>query len=81
METETRRDRRPNRPPGKRSDTWVRMRDPWLALAVGLLVTASVFLVVVGMRTSDPAALWAFAALWPVTLLQACRLLPLVQAA
>lgn len=51
------------------------MRDPWLPLAMVLLGTASVFLVVVGMRTSDPAALRAFAALWPVPLLQTSRLL------
>lgn len=39
----------------------------------GLLGTASVFLAVVGVRTSDLAVLWAFAVLWPVPLLQAFR--------
>lgn len=50
-------------------------RDPWLATAVALFGAASVFLMVVGMLTSDPAVIWAFAILWPLTLLQAFRLL------
>ncbi|WP_327720995.1 DUF3040 domain-containing protein [Streptomyces sp. NBC_00490] len=75
IETEMRRDRRRNRPPGKTSGTRGRRRDPWLPLAVGLLGTASVFLAVVGVKTSDLAVLWAFTVLWPVTLLQAFRLL------
>ncbi|MFF1299796.1 MULTISPECIES: hypothetical protein [unclassified Streptomyces] len=43
--------------------------------AGALLGTASVFLAVVGVKTSDLAVLWAFTVLWPVTLLQAFRLL------
>ncbi|MEU9208006.1 DUF3040 domain-containing protein [Streptomyces sp. NPDC048415] len=69
IETELRRDRRLQRTlraPG---------RDPWLPTAVTLLGVASAFLMVVGIRTSDPAVIWAFAALWPLTLLQAFRLL------
>ncbi|MDN3026944.1 DUF3040 domain-containing protein [Streptomyces sp. S.PB5] len=68
IETELRRDRGPGR-------ARTRGRDPWLPLAVALFAAASVFLAVVGMRTSDTAALWAFAVLWPVTLLQLFRLL------
>lgn len=72
IETEMRRDRRTDRPPGRTAGT--RGRDRWLALAVGLLGAASVFLAVVGMGSWDPAVLLAFAALWPVTLLQGFRL-------
>ncbi|MEU6372615.1 hypothetical protein [Streptomyces sp. NPDC046909] len=68
IETEMRRDRRVGA-------ARVRGRDPWLPLAVALFGAASVFLMVVGTRTSDPGVLWAFAVLWPVTLLQAFRLL------
>ncbi|MEV7689760.1 DUF3040 domain-containing protein [Streptomyces bungoensis] len=47
----------------------------WLPLAVLLLGAASVFVAVMGIRTSDPVLLWGFALLWPLTLLQAFRLL------
>ncbi|MEU3826691.1 DUF3040 domain-containing protein [Streptomyces sp. SID486] len=47
----------------------------WLPVAVLLLVAASVFVAVMGILTSDPALLWCFALLWPVTLFQAFRLL------
>ncbi|MEU8469985.1 DUF3040 domain-containing protein [Streptomyces sp. NPDC029006] len=47
----------------------------WLPAAVVLLTAVSVFLAVMGIRTSDPALLWCFAVLWPLTLLQAFRLL------
>ncbi|WP_405733347.1 DUF3040 domain-containing protein [Streptomyces sp. NBC_00028] len=46
-----------------------------LPLSTAALLSASVFLVVMGVRTSDPVLLWCFAALWPLTLLQAFRLL------
>ncbi|MFE9452758.1 DUF3040 domain-containing protein [Streptomyces sp. NPDC006739] len=46
-----------------------------LPSAVALLAMASVFVVVMGIRTSDPLLPWCFAALWPLTLLQAIRLL------
>ncbi|MFE7854758.1 hypothetical protein [Streptomyces sp. NPDC057403] len=51
------------------------IRPFWLPPAVTLLGAASLFLLVVGIRTSDPGAIWAFAALWPLTLLQGFRLL------
>ncbi|MEV6114545.1 DUF3040 domain-containing protein [Streptomyces sp. NPDC052109] len=47
----------------------------WLPVAVLLLGIASAFVAVMGVRTSDPALLWCFALLWPVTLFQAFRLL------
>ncbi|MFF8730930.1 DUF3040 domain-containing protein [Streptomyces sp. NPDC015171] len=47
----------------------------WLPVAVLLLALASVFVAVMGIRTSDPALLGCFAALWPLTLFQAFRLL------
>lgn len=52
-----------------------RRRALWLPLAVLLLGAASVFVAVMGIRTSDPVLLWGFALLWPLTLLQAFRLL------
>jgi hypothetical protein len=52
-----------------------RERDLWLRLAVALLAVASLFVAVMGIRTSDPALLWCFALLWPLTLLQTFRLL------
>ncbi|MEV4336849.1 DUF3040 domain-containing protein [Streptomyces sp. NPDC049590] len=48
---------------------------PWLPVAVLLLGVSSVFVAVMGIRTSDPALLWCFALLWPLTLVQAFRLL------
>lgn len=50
-------------------------REVWLPVAVLLFVVASVFVAVMGMCTSDPALLWCFALLWPLTLFQAFRLL------
>ncbi|GAA3112776.1 DUF3040 domain-containing protein [Streptomyces echinatus] len=47
----------------------------WLPVAVLLLGVSSVFVAVMGLRTSDPALLWCFALLWPLTLFQAFRLL------
>jgi hypothetical protein len=58
-----------------------RMRGPrpalglWLPLSVAVLSCASLFLIVMGIRTSDPVVIWCFALLWPLTLLQAFRLL------
>ncbi|MFJ9543327.1 DUF3040 domain-containing protein [Streptomyces sp. NPDC101225] len=50
---------------------------PWrlLALSVAMLACASLILAVLGIRTSAPVAIWSFAAVWPLTLLQAFRLL------
>ncbi|MFE3632672.1 DUF3040 domain-containing protein [Streptomyces cellostaticus] len=50
-------------------------RGLWLPLSVALLLTASAFAAVSGVRTSAPAPLWCFALLWPLTLVQSCRLL------
>lgn len=50
-------------------------RGGWLPAAVLLLGTASAFVAVMGIRTSDPALLCCFALLWPLTLFQAFRLL------
>ncbi|MQY37532.1 hypothetical protein SRB17_55360 [Streptomyces sp. RB17] len=50
-------------------------REVWLPVAVLLLGIASTFVSVMGIRTSDPALLWCFALLWPLTLFQAFRLL------
>ncbi|MEU1007507.1 DUF3040 domain-containing protein [Streptomyces sp. NPDC088810] len=47
----------------------------WLPASVLLLAAASAFVAVMGIRTSDPALLWCFALLWPLTLFQAFRLL------
>ncbi|MGW3264778.1 DUF3040 domain-containing protein [Streptomyces sp. NPDC001056] len=47
----------------------------WLPAGVLLLALASAFAAVMGVRTSDPALLWCFAVLWPLTLFQAFRLL------
>lgn len=52
-----------------------RRRGVWLPVAVLLLAVASVFVAVMGIRTSDPTLLWCFALLWPLTLFQAFRLL------
>ncbi|MFG2310492.1 DUF3040 domain-containing protein [Streptomyces sp. NPDC048566] len=49
-------------------------RRPWLAMSVVLMLLGSVFLAVVGFRTSAPAVLWCFAVLWPLTVVQAVRL-------
>ncbi|MEU9154634.1 DUF3040 domain-containing protein [Streptomyces sp. NPDC048417] len=48
---------------------------PWLPLSVAALTCTSLLLLVMGILTSDLAVLWCFAALWPVTLLLAFRLL------
>ncbi|MEU9479429.1 DUF3040 domain-containing protein [Streptomyces sp. NPDC048191] len=69
METELRRDRRFARRMGDGHGEF------WLPLAVLLLGIASAFAAVMGVRTSDPALLWCFALLWPLTLIQAFRLL------
>ncbi|MGX1478498.1 UNVERIFIED_CONTAM: hypothetical protein RKD50_007306 [Streptomyces canus] len=45
---------------------------PW---AVALLLAMSVGLMVSGIITSEPGVIWAFAAVWPVTLYGAFRLL------
>ncbi|MGW1810502.1 DUF3040 domain-containing protein [Streptomyces sp. NPDC002078] len=69
IETSLRQDRRFAR---RMRDT---RREVWLPVAVLLLGTASAFAAVMGVRTSDPALLWCFALLWPLTLFQAFRLL------
>lgn len=45
------------------------------AATVALLSVVSVVLMVVGIRTSEPVVIWAFAALWPLTLFGVFRLL------
>ncbi|MER5855081.1 DUF3040 domain-containing protein [Streptomyces sp. NPDC059688] len=50
-------------------------REIWLPVSALLLGAASVFVAVMGIRTSDTALLWCFALLWPLTLFQAFRLL------
>ncbi|MFI5683203.1 DUF3040 domain-containing protein [Streptomyces sp. NPDC051636] len=47
----------------------------WLPLTAAVLMCASVVLGVLGIRTSDPALVWGFAVVWPLTLLTAFRLL------
>ncbi|MEU2927303.1 DUF3040 domain-containing protein [Streptomyces sp. NPDC048304] len=69
IETDLRRDRRFARRMGGTR------RDVWLPVAVLLLGVASAFAAVMGVRTSDPALLCCFALLWPLTLVQAFRLL------
>ncbi|MGV9906027.1 DUF3040 domain-containing protein [Streptomyces sp. NPDC003388] len=50
-------------------------RGVWLPLSVLLLLVASAFTAVAGARTQQPAPLWCFALLWPLTLVQGFRLL------
>jgi hypothetical protein len=45
------------------------------AWAVALLLVVSIGLMVTGIRTSEPGVIWAFAAVWPLTLFSAFRLL------
>ncbi|MET7981759.1 MULTISPECIES: DUF3040 domain-containing protein [unclassified Streptomyces] len=45
-----------------------------LPITVVLMLLGSVALAVVGISTSDAAVLWCFAVLWPLTVVQACRL-------
>ena len=75
IETELRRDRGLSRTLRGNHALSVPRRDRRLSAVVTLLGAASVFLMVVGIRTSDPAVIWAFAALWPFTLFPAFRLL------
>ncbi|MEU5042473.1 DUF3040 domain-containing protein [Streptomyces griseorubiginosus] len=44
-------------------------------LTVGLLLTVSITLMVLGIVTSRPAVIWTFAALWPLNLFASFRLL------
>ncbi|KAB1990311.1 DUF3040 domain-containing protein [Streptomyces triticiradicis] len=46
-----------------------------LPVVVALMLVCSVVLAVVGIRTSEPALLWCFAVMWPLTVLQVIRLL------
>ena len=69
IEADLKRDRRLAHRMGEES------RGASLPLAVLLLAAASVFVAVAGVRTSDAALLWCFVLLWPLTLLQAFRLL------
>ncbi len=43
--------------------------------SVALLVLVSAILMVAGIRTWEPAVIWAFAAVWPLTLFGVFRLL------
>ncbi|MEU6549326.1 DUF3040 domain-containing protein [Streptomyces sp. NPDC046915] len=69
IEAELRRDRRLARRMGASH------RRVWLPLTAALLMCASITLGVLGFRTSDPALVWGFAVIWPLTLLAAFRLL------
>ncbi|MFF4394080.1 DUF3040 domain-containing protein [Streptomyces sp. NPDC001480] len=69
IEAELRRDRRLAR---RMSASRPRV---WLPLAAALLMCASLTLGVLGFRTSDPALVWGFAVVWPLTLLAGFRLL------
>ncbi|CAM5708508.1 MULTISPECIES: DUF3040 domain-containing protein [Streptomyces] len=76
IEADLRRDRRFARRMGAAPrGTGAAPRALWLPVAVLLLTVASVFVAVMGIRTSDPALLWCFALLWPLTLFQVFRLL------
>ncbi|MFG2794103.1 DUF3040 domain-containing protein [Streptomyces sp. NPDC048419] len=72
IEAELSGDRRLARQMGRTRPPRPRRR---LVLTVVILTCASLLLAVMGIRTSDPAVIWGFAALWPFTLLQAFRLL------
>jgi len=43
-------------------------------MTVGLLLTAAITLLVLGIVTSRPAVIWSFAAVWPLALFAAFRL-------
>lgn len=58
--------------PGPSSRRVLRTPRPW---AVALLLAVSVALMVSGVVTSEPGVIWAFAAVWPLTLYTAFRLL------
>jgi hypothetical protein len=72
IEAELSGDRRLARRMGQAPDRRPRRR---LVLTVAILACGSLFLAVLGIRTSDPVFIWSFAGLWPFTLLQAFRLL------
>jgi hypothetical protein len=83
MERALRRDRRLDRrlrtmgrprriPPVPR---WWRCRPRVHAVTVVVLLVASVALMAAGIATSEPAVIWTFAAVWPVTLYSVFRLL------
>ncbi|MEV0975515.1 DUF3040 domain-containing protein [Streptomyces sp. NPDC049915] len=80
LERDLRRDRRLTR----RLRTLERPRRSWPArlaayrphpLTVAALLAVAVGLMVTGISTSHPAAIWAFAFVWPVTLFAVFRLL------
>ncbi|WP_369195177.1 DUF3040 domain-containing protein [Streptomyces djakartensis] len=84
MERVLRRDRRLNR--RMRTGRLDRRPDPTRILArvgayrprgwtVLLLLAVSVTLMVAGIVTDEPGVIWAFAALWPLTLFAAFRLM------
>jgi hypothetical protein len=75
IEIEMRRDHRTSGTARAFPHARTRRRRPGLPTAVALLGAVSVFLMVTGMRTSDPAVICVFALLWPVTLFLGFRLL------
>ncbi|MEU6353657.1 DUF3040 domain-containing protein [Streptomyces sp. NPDC047072] len=44
-------------------------------LTAAVLLAVSITLMVIGIRTSDPAVIWTFAGVWPLTLFAGFRLL------
>lgn len=80
VERALRRDRRLDR----RMRTLGRRRRPLLARVaryrprlwtVAVLLVVSVIIMAAGIDTSEPAVIWVFAAVWPVTLYSVFRLL------
>jgi hypothetical protein len=80
MEADLRRDRRFARrlrsPRAKRTLSVTRVADyrP-RARTVAFLVLVAGALMVTGIRTSEPAVIWAFAGVWPIALFGVLRLL------
>ncbi|MEU4659452.1 DUF3040 domain-containing protein [Streptomyces sp. NPDC023723] len=80
MERALRRDRRLDRRlrtfrPDRRPDPARLLTYRPRALTVLLLLAGSVTLMVTGIVTSEPGVIWAFAAVWPVTLFAVFRLM------
>ncbi|MFF4187689.1 DUF3040 domain-containing protein [Streptomyces sp. NPDC001691] len=72
IEARLRRDRRFDR---AMAGSLRRRRRSRLPALVTALAFVSLGLLIGGIRTSDPAVIWAFAGVWPLTLVGACCLL------